>query len=717
MTIKRILILVPTLVILFLLQSYLWVPTYEEQTKGNPNRLHEYITASTGDATSLNPIISSNSTSSQIESLVFDSLLDRDEELRFRGRLATSWEISEEAYFYLNPHAVIPHATTSDAGKTDAEGIVRIIREAKKEGRGLAPELKATLDRIKKIMIIPPEKVVTTTHYKPAKEEKEKKEIEVIIQAPARIKLSLTEVDQDLFINLSKILGNDYFVSFDGIQHLKTDPLVDKKRLAAYAKEYLPAIEHNPVIIFHLRPGVRFHDGHIFDAGDVRFTYEAIMDPKNLSPRTADYEPIKGVEVIDPLTVRIVYKRLYSPALGTWGMGILPEHILNQEALKKEAERLGKDPDKFSMRQSEFDRHPMGCGPFVFKEWKSDQFIDLDRFEDYWEGSPHYKRYVMRIIPDLLTQEMEFYAGTLDSYQVQPHQVERLKKDPRFQSFSGTSFGYTYIGYNMRRAPFNDVRVRRALGMAIDVNKIIDYVLYNQGERITGPFPKQTDYYDHKVQPLPYDPKGALDLLKEAGWLRNGEGWLEKDGKRLEFTLITNSGNDLRKAILAIAQDGWKQIGVNVRTDILEWSVFIQERVHKLDFDALILGWVMGIDPDLYQIWYSSQTHPYQLNFVGFENREADDLIIKIRQEYDFEKQVEFCHRLHKIIAREQPYTFLYVGKWTAVLDKRIVIKDLDEDGVMLYKKIKPTKTGDYTFHFNRWLKIPQMPDFASEGW
>ena len=717
MTIRHVLILIPTLIILFLLQSYLWVPTYEEQTKGNPNRLHEYITASTGDATSLNPIISSNSTSSQIESLVFDSLLDRDEELRFRGRLATSWEISEEAYFYLNPQAVIPHAMISGVGKTDAEGIARILREAKKGGTDPDPELKATLKRIKNIMIIPPEKVVTITHYKAAKEDKEEKEIEVIIQAPARIKLILTEVDQDLFINLSKILGNDYFASFDGIQHLKTDPLVDKKRLAAYAKEYLPATEHNPVIIFHLRPNVRFHDGHIFDARDVKFTYEAIMDPKNLSPRTSDYEPIKSVEVIDSLTVRIVYKRLYSPALGTWGMGILPEHILNQEALKKEAERLGKDPDKFSMRQSGFDRHPMGCGPFVFKEWKSDQFIDLNRFEDYWEGSPHYKRYAMRIIPDLLTQEMEFYAGTLDSYQVQPHQVERLKKDPRFQSFSGTSFGYTYIGYNMRRAPFNDVRVRRALGMAIDVNKIIDYVLYNQGERITGPFPKQTDYYDHKVPPLPYDPEGALDLLKEAGWLRNREGWLEKDGKRLEFTLITNSGNDIRKAILAIAQDGWKQIGVYVRTDILEWSVFIQERVHKLDFDALILGWVMGIDPDLYQIWYSNQTHPYQLNFVGFKNKEADDLIIKIRQEYDYEKQVEYCHKLHKIIAREQPYTFLYVGKWTAVLDKRIVIKDFDDDGIMLYKKIKPTKTGDYTYHFNRWLKIPEMPDFASEGW
>jgi len=308
---------------------------------------------------------------------------------------------------------------------------------------------------------------------------------------------------------------------------------------------------------------------------------------------------------------------------------------------------------------------------------------------------------------------MVFFAGTIDSYSVQPHQVKRLKADHRFQSFSGISLGYTYIGYNMRRWPFHDPRVRRALGMAIDTDKIIKYVLYGQGERITGPFIKQTNYYNHKILPIPYDPQGALKLLAEAGWKPNKDGWLEKDGKRFQFTLITNSGNDLRKAILAVAQDAWKQIGIDVRTDVLEWSVFIQERVDKADFDALILGWVMGVEPDLYQIWHSSQTHPYQLNFVGFKNKEADDLIIKIRQEYDYEKQVEYCHRLHKIIAREQPYTFLYVSKWTAILDKRIVIKELDDDGVMLYKKIKPTKTGNYAFHFNRWIKIPEAPEFA----
>ena len=124
----------------------------------------------------------------------------------------------------------------------------------------------------------------------------------------------------------------------------------------------------------------------------------------------------------------------------------------------------------------------------------------------------------------------------------------------------------------------------------------------------------------------------------------------------------------------------------------------------------------MGIEPDLYQIFHSSQCGPYQLNFVGFKNQEADELILRIRREYDHQKQVELCHRLHEIIAEEQPYTFLYVTKWTAVLDKRIVIKDIDRNGKVVYKKITPTKTGDYTFYFNKWIKLPEAPVFSKEG-
>ncbi|MBC8434010.1 MAG: peptide ABC transporter substrate-binding protein [Desulfobacterales bacterium] len=711
MTTKRVLILAPILLILVLLQSYFWVPTYEQQTRGNPERLNQYIAGSIGDASILNPILSADSASSAINDMVFEGLIDRDEQLRFRGRLATSWEVYEEAYFYVNESARIPGLPI--AGPKE---LVAFLKDAKKNESIAQTALKESLDHLSSIAFIPPHKFVVTRQENDPTAKDKKINVNISVNAPARIKLVLNRVDQDLFKNLAYLLGKNYFASFHSENFLRADHLLAKERLAAYARELLPATEHNPIILFQLRPGVKFHDNHLFDAHDVKFTFESIMNPKNLSPRIADYEPVKAVEVVDPLTVRIVYKRLYSPAIGTWGMGILPEHLLNSRALKKEALGLGKDPQTFSMRQSAFNRQPVGCGPFKFLIWKSDQYITLDRFDDYWEGPPNYKRYIYRVIPDLLTQEMEFYAGTIDSYGVQPHQVNRLAKDPKFQNFSGAAFGYTYIGYNIRRKPFDDPRVRRALGMAIDIDKIIRYVLYGQGEKITGPFVKQTDYYNNSIKPLPYDPQGALKLLAEAGWKRNKAGRLEKNGEIFNFTLITNSGNDLRKAILAIAQDAWRQIGIDVRTDLLEWSVFIQERVNKADFDALILGWQMGIDPDLYQIWHSSQTNPYQLNFVGFKNTEADDLITKIRQEYDHSRQVEYCRKLHEIIARQQPYTFLYVGKWTAVLDKRIVLKTVDDDGNVRYEKIKPTKTGNYAFHFNKWIKLAKMPFMLDEG-
>ncbi len=701
MTVRRFLIIAPLVVVAVLLQSYFWVPTYEEQTRGNPERLEKYITALNGDASILNPILSADSASSSIESMVFEGLIDRDRDLRFRGRLAQSWKISEQAFFYVDP-------AQSDTDALSAPAVARRLRSAAAAPEDFDEPVRRSLENIRSVAVEP------ARQYADRYRNEKGATFPVRISAPARIRLDLDRVDPDLFDHLAAVLGKSYFSGFSGARFIQGDARLTEAQRASAARKLLPATEHNPILTFHLRPGVKFHDGRPFSAKDVKFTYEAIMNPKNVSPRTSDYEPVKQVQIIDPLTVRMVYKRLYSPALGTWGIGILPEHLLNKEALKREAKKRGLSPDDYGIRQSLFNRHPVGCGPFRFRRWKSDQYIVLDRFEDYWEGAPNYRQYISRIIPESLTQEMEFYAGTIDDYAVEPHQVKRLSNDPRFQSFSGTSFGYTYIGYNERRKPFDDERVRRALGMAIDVDKIIKFVLYGQAERITGPFVKQTDYYDHDIAPLPYDPKGALDLLRSAGWHKNADGMLEKNGKPLRFTLITNSGNNLRKAILAVAQDAWRSIGIEVRTDLLEWSVFLQERINKLDFDAVVLGWSMGIEPDLYQIWHSSQAGPGQLNFVGFSNPEADRLILRIRREYDHQKQVAACHRLHRIIADEQPYTFLYVGKWTAVLDKRIVIRETDENGNPVYKKITSTKTGNYKFDFNKWIKLPNAPEFAS---
>ncbi len=683
MWVKRLLILIPLLICTILCASYFWVPTYEEQTRGNPRRLEEFITPSIGDASILNPILSADSASAEIESKVFEGLIDRDEHLHFRGRLARKWKIYEEAYLYVNKRCIssVNH---------------------------LIARIRSHIGEVESAEIIPGRDRMVTHKVG-------KSFLKFRVDFPPRIKFVLKKVDPRFFDKVEKIVGRAYFSTFSAVEYVRTVPrgILSRESLKKIASGLLPLTEHNPVIIFFLRKGVVFHDGYPFTARDVKFTYEAIMDPRNLSPRISDFEPVKDVKILNKYTVKVVYKRLYSPALSSWSIGILPEHLLNSRVLKKEAIRRGMDPSKFTIRDSLFNRHPIGCGPFKFKKWVSDQYIILTRFNRYWEGPPNYREYIFRIIPDKLTQEMEFYAGTLDMYSPEPHQVRRFKRDERFQFFSGPSFGYTYIGYNMRRFPFKDRRVRLALSMAIDVDKIIKYVLYGQGERITGPFVKQTDYYDRNVKPIPYDPEGALKLLREAGWHRDKEGWLEKDGRRLQFTLITNAGNEIRKAILAIVQDEWKKIGVDVSTDVLEWSVFIQERINKLDFDAVILGWMMSIEPDLYQIWHSSQTHPYQLNFVGFKNKRADILIEKIRKEYNHKKQVEYCHMLHRLIAYECPYTFLFVRKWTVVLDKRIVIMEHQKGGRIVYKKITPTPTGDFSYYFNKWIKLPEAPNFS----
>jgi ABC-type transport system substrate-binding protein len=714
MLIKRILILLPIIIFAVLLQSFFWVPTYDEQVKGNPHRLEEYITASIGDAKILNPILNADSASSAIVDKVFDGLIDRDENLRFRGRLATDWEIYEEAFFYINPGAEVRGERISRP-ESIKEIILSYKREFSKETSPLADSLK----NINKIEIIAPQEGETEVKIPGPDKNKDgfpdPIDVKVKINAPSRLKITLANVDQDLFTNLEEVLGKKYFKTFPYRDHIEILTSGRKDKMSVVAPMVLPVTEHNPIIIFNLREGVKFHDGHEFDSGDVKFTYEAIMNSQNLSPRTADYEPVKRVDILEKYKVKVVYKRLYSPAFGTWGMGMLPEHLLNAEAIKKEAESKDEEPEKFSMRNSDFNRHPVGTGPFVFREWKSDQFITLDRNEEYWEGAPNYKSFTYRIIPDILTQEMEFYGGAIDDYSAAPHQVARLKSDAKYQNFSGLSFGYSYIGYNMRRDLFKDKRVRKALGMAIDTKNIIRYVLYDQAENITGPFVKQTDYYDKGIKPLTYDPEGALKLLREVGWKKNSDGWLEKDGQRFAFTLITNGGNDIRKSIMTIAQNSWRRIGIDVKTNIVEWAVFIGKHVNTGNFDTLILGWSMGIDPDLYQIWHSSQTNPQQLNFVGFKNKEADDLIVKIRQEYDYNKQVEYSHQLHRIIADEQPYTFLYVRKWTALLDKKIAILERMPAGEQMVKKITPTKTGSYAFYFNKWIKLAQEPVFEAD--
>ena len=312
--------------------------------------------------------------------------------------------------------------------------------------------------------------------------------------------------------------------------------------------------------------------------------------------------------------------------------------------------------------------------------------------------------------------ELEFQAGALDRYLALPHQAARYRKDPDYHVLNRNRGYYSYIGYNLRRPLFQDVRVRRALGMAVDVNSIIQYVLYGQGKRATGPYFSNTPFNDPSVKPLPYDPAAALALLAEAGWHKNARGLLEKDGQVLRFTLVTNNGNPQRKAIMTIAQEGWRKLGIDCTIQAFEWTVFLEDFVSKDNFDAVVLAWVGGdINPDKYQIWHSSQSHPYELNHVGYKNARVDELILQIREEYDFDTQVKLAREVHRLIAADQPYTFLYEPIEPVVLDKRIVQVERGADGHEVFKKIEPSPSGAIDTYFFKWRKLQRLPDHAAQ--
>ena len=711
MNTKRLFIFLPVILIGVLLQSFFWVPTYDKQATGNPERLIKYIESVSGDARILNPILHADSASSQIVDKIFDGLLGQDDQLNLRPRLAQSWTQYEEAYLTLAPDAQSNLPSRPQGWIPYIQNKIKVSPQWRKNIRSM--ELVPARDSVVSIQVpvLDDKGEVVKENNRPKMQA-----VEYNLHQPPRIKFTLEKVDQYFFDPLIKILGKDYVNHFPYGQFIVATNSAQRHLLENHYAEILNVMEHNPILIFQLRKGVQFHDGHEFDSGDVLFTYQAIMNPNNSSPRTSDYEPVKSAEALGKYKIKFVYKRLFSPAINAWAMGMLPEHLLNAEALQREARGKNlndEQVEKFNLRDSDFNRNPTGTGPFIFKEWKGDQFIRLVRNADYWEGPPEYSEYVMRIITEPLTQEMEFYSGAADNYGVLPHQVARLKTDPKYQSFSTVGFFYSYIGYNLRKPLFKSPEVRKALGMAIDVEQIIKYVLYSEGERVTGPFAKITDWYDHDVQPISYDPEGALHILNKLGWKKNEDGWLEKEGKLFEFNLITNSGNPIRKSILSIVQDNWRKIGIKCNTQLFEWAVFLKDFVNPLKFDALVLGWSMGPDPDLYQLWHSSQAGPNQLNFVGYQNPEADRLIVAIRQEYDKAKQIQMTRQLHRLVAGDQPYTFLFVRKDTLMLDKKIVIVERQEDGSEKFVKIYPVKGGDIKYTFNKWRKLNSVPQFS----
>jgi peptide/nickel transport system substrate-binding protein len=461
--------------------------------------------------------------------------------------------------------------------------------------------------------------------------------------------------------NLIPILAGDS-ASHDVAGHIYNGLVKYDKNLniVSVLAESWEISKDNLSITFHLRKDVKWHDGTPFTAHDVMYTYRVIVDPKTPTPYAGDFKPVKEAKVIDDFTFKVTYERPFAPGLQSWTVGILPRHLLE-----------GKD-----ITTSTLIRKPIGTGPYLFKEWIPGDRVVLVANNSYFEGKPYVERRITRVIPDLATMFLELKSYTIDMMGLTPLQALKQTDYPgfkrEFSKYKYVGFSYVYLGYNLKHQIFKDRRVRQAITHAINKQEIVDGILLGQGMEATGPYKPDMWAYNGNVKRYEHSKEKALALLRDAGFEQRQDGTLIKDKKPLEFTILVNQGNDVRIRTAELIQKRLRDVGISVKIRVIEWATFINEFIDKRNFEAVILGWSTSPEPDLFDIWHSSKQGPKEFNFISFENKEVDELIIKARHTMDKEERKKCYFRIQEILAEEQPYTFLFIPYSLIAVHKRI---------------------------------------------
>jgi peptide/nickel transport system substrate-binding protein len=447
-------------------------------------------------------------------------------------------------------------------------------------------------------------------------------------------------------------------------------------------------------LTFRLRPDITWHDGYPFTANDVLFTYKTMIDPRTPTAYGEDFHAVERAEVLDPYTFRVVYSRPTAKALQSWDIWMLPKHLLEPDVARGD------------LKDSPLNTRPVGTGPYRFVSWKAGEKVVLAANPDYYEGRPYLDRVVSRVIPSQATIFLELQAKGVDLATLSAIEYVRQSNYPAFEKaynkYRYPSNRYTYLGFNLKDSRFADKRVRQAFAYAIDKHELINGVLMGLGHVATGPLRPGTWAYTDKVRQYRYDPQKARALLAEAGWTdRHGRGIVEdRNGKPFSFVIRTNEGNEERKRVAEIIQQRLKNIGVSTEIQVIEWTSLIGEFIKKKQFEAVVLGWGVGLDPDQYGIWHSSQTGPGQLNQISYSNPEVDAMLEKGRASCHRQERVKYYHRLQELLAEDQPVVFLYFQDALPVVSSRV-------------HGIAPSPAGIF-YNFTKWYVPTQLQRYTA---
>jgi peptide/nickel transport system substrate-binding protein len=415
-------------------------------------------------------------------------------------------------------------------------------------------------------------------------------------------------------------------------------------------------------ITVKLRSDAHWSDGVPITARDIKWTLDKVRDPKIPAINKAPYfEKLDHLEVVDDHTVVWVWKEAFAPAIyAITQLWPIPEHIYGQgDFLTNPA-----------------NRKPVGSGPFTLDQWESGQYISLVRDPNYWGEKAHLDRIIFKVVEDDAVALNMLKAGELDEMRATQGQWEKQMTDPDFNAhFRKVDYyfpGYNFVAYNCRSVWFSDKRVRKAMTLLFDRESVNTKIYSGYARLVSGPFYINSWAYDKTVKPLPFDPSAARVLLAEAGWKdSNHDGVLDKDGKKFEFELNVIAGSAPAAQFSQLLQEECGKAGIRINIRSLEGSSFF-DRIDKGDFDASMLGWRLDFDPDVYDTFCSTMTPPTGLNHGFYKNTKVDSLLVLGRKEFDQNKRAEIYHQVHRLIAEDQPYTFV-----NAVPDKRPVARKI----------------------------------------
>jgi peptide/nickel transport system substrate-binding protein len=396
---------------------------------------------------------------------------------------------------------------------------------------------------------------------------------------------------------------------------------------------------------FDLRPGVVWHDGRPFHSGDVKFTFDRILDPKSGTLQWSDFSLVDSVTVADSLTVDFWLREPFAPFLTLLGhnAGILPAHAFT-----------GPIAEQVNFNRS----RPIGTGPYRVTESVPGSYVVLTGNPRFYGKPPKLARMIFKIVPDVNAQVAQLRANELDLAVLEPANLRGLERDSTLTIHQVTVPQHYFVGFNQRLPLFRPVLVRQALTLAVNRQAIIEGVLRGFGDYPQGTIPVALrEYFADSLPRIPYDTGRALDLLGQAGWRRDQAGRLRNEaGDRFEFVLLVDKGNPTREQTATVIQQDLARVGIGVTISTMEFASLVRDYVQTHRYQAYLIWWNTPLDPDQFSYYATDQAN----NDVGYSNRQVDSLLGLGRAAIDPARRRATYLALQSVEAVDPPVLVLY---------------------------------------------------------